>query len=1164
MPSGAIRLVLQACKDVHGVSDGFILDAEIARQTGLHVAEVRDCIEALDGRGFVGLARLNDSLKAQITPEGRLFLSQRRRFPEETKGEEAEPTRIKVVPKGLRSFDEHDADFFLDLLPGPRRSDGLTESVHFWKVRIEQVETTFRLGVIYGPSGCGKSSFVKAGVLPKLSDLIRHIYVEATGDRTESECLTGIHRRCPALAPTVGLVDSLAALGTKTTSHSGEKMLLVLDQFEQWLLEHRGEADTELVRALRHCDGKCLVAILMVREDFLAATIQFMKEIGVEFRPDHNACEVELFSPRHAEKVLRAFGRAEGIFRDEPTTEHERFIKQSVKALARNGGFVIPVRLAIFFQTVKNQEWNSKTLRKFGDAEGVGVAFLEKTFNDEYADRRHRDHQEAAQLVLAALLPESDREIKRPSRTRRELLDLSGYSSRPDRFDDLIRILDEELRLITAIDQDEVLASGSPRPTSGERFFQLTHDFLVPSLREWRSHKDREASQLVETIWMAETRDVPRLINRLATLRFWANPLLHRILETSGVDSKERLHASLALLPVDDGQVEYLYQRLLKTDPPELSVLREALSPYREVLVERLWGVLEQSGTVEERQQLRAASALALYDPSNPRWQTVGDKLAQAIVTVNAIHLGFWLDALRSAREKLTAPLAAIFRDRGRPAPERNLASNLLEDYATDQPHILLNLLIESNEDHFNLWFKKLANHPKVAISLLNKELSIPLPEAVEVENDVWTQRKARAAVALVRLGRMESVWPLLRHSPDPSLRSYLVNWLKPLGADPQALLSGLECLKSSAGTKSMMGRQAMEDILFDPETSERIALILALGVYDPEEFSHNYCVVIDDLIELYRNDPNAGIHGAAEWTLRRWRLEDKLAAIDEELKKLKDQGDRRWYVNGEGQTFVVIDGPVEFMMGSPVIDPDRDLDETWHRLRINRRYAIATKEVTVEQYQRFLEDSPKIARLDIDRHSPEPTGPMNGMTWFEAAAYCNWLSQQEGLEACYKSNRNGEYAAGMRIIPTALTRHGYRLPTEAEWEYACRAGAITRRYYGQSAELLGKYAWYSQNSQDRAWPCGQLLPNELGMFDMLGNVYEWCQDQYSNYTESVNNTRSDKHNTVLTLREKDARLLRGGSFKDPPAIVRSAYRDRLQPSYRYSIYGFRPSRTYP
>ena len=187
----------------------------------------------------------------------------------------------------------------------------------------------------------------------------------------------------------------------------------------------------------------------------------------------------------------------------------------------------------------------------------------------------------------------------------------------------------------------------------------------------------------------------------------------------------------------------------------------------------------------------------------------------------------------------------------------------------------------------------------------------------------------------------------------------------------------------------------------------------------------------------------------------------------------------------------------------------------------------------------------------------------MNGMTWYEAAAYCNWLSQQEGLATCYEPNDEGEYAEGMKIVPDALEQPGYRLPTEAEWEYACRAGAVTSRYYGRSVELLGKYAWYSQNSQDRAWPCGQLLPNELGLFDMLGNVYEWCQEQYYRYPEGEGNTTTDDMNILLSIKEQNPRLLRGGSFGNRPADVRSANRSRDAPSDRSTDYGFRPSRTY-
>ncbi len=108
---------------------------------------------------------------------------------------------LKIVPKGLRSFDARDADFFLDLLPGPRDREGLPESICFWKDRIEETDPdeTFVVGLIYGPSGCGKSSLVRAGLLPRLADHVTVIYVEATADETETRLLKGLRKRCPEL-----------------------------------------------------------------------------------------------------------------------------------------------------------------------------------------------------------------------------------------------------------------------------------------------------------------------------------------------------------------------------------------------------------------------------------------------------------------------------------------------------------------------------------------------------------------------------------------------------------------------------------------------------------------------------------------------------------------------------------------------------------------------------------------------------------------------------------------------------------------------------------------------------------------------------------------------------------------------------------------------------
>src|SRR5205814_2070150 len=130
-----------------------------------------------------------------------------------TPASDSEP--LKIVPKGLRSFDAHDADFFLELLPGPRDRGGLPDSIRFWKSRIEETDAdnTFSVGLIYGPSGCGKSSLVKAGLLPLLSDDIIPIYIEATAEDTESRLLGGLRKHVPTLDPNLSLKEPLAACG---------------------------------------------------------------------------------------------------------------------------------------------------------------------------------------------------------------------------------------------------------------------------------------------------------------------------------------------------------------------------------------------------------------------------------------------------------------------------------------------------------------------------------------------------------------------------------------------------------------------------------------------------------------------------------------------------------------------------------------------------------------------------------------------------------------------------------------------------------------------------------------------------------------------------------------------------------------------------------------
>jgi len=129
-------------------------------------------------------------------------------------------------------------------------------------------------------------------------------------------------------------------------------------------------------------------------------------------------------------------------------------------------------------------------------------------------------------------------------------------------------------------------------------------------------------------------------------------------------------------------------------------------------------------------------------------------------------------------------------------------------------------------------------------------------------------------------------------------------------------------------------------------------------------------------------------------------------------------------------------------------------------------------------------------------------------------------------------------------------------------WEYACRAGAVTSRCYGESEELLDHYGWSVRNADGRSWPVGSLKPNDLGLFDLHGNLWGWCQDRYNLYETATGGEAIEAHEDRTPLINTEFRVMRGGSFSHPGS-VRSAYRGALMPTYRGYDIGFRPARTF-
>jgi serine/threonine protein kinase len=422
-------------------------------------------------------------------------------------GPDSQPSRI--VPKGLRAFDDRDADFFLELLPGPRDRDGLPDVLRFWKTRIEEQDSdlTFSVGLLYGPSGCGKSSLVKAGLLPRLTSDVVSVYVEATPGETTTRLLSGLRKRCPSLQNAATLKDVLAEIRRGRGLPHGRKMLIILDQFEQWLHSAAEHPDDDLVQALRQCDGGRVQCLLLVRDDFWLAVSRFLRELEVRLLEGQNSALVDLFDADHATRVLTAFGRAFGRLPDqlqEMSREQKDFVQQSVRGLSQ-GGKIICVRLALFAEMMKSRPWTTTTLREVGGTQGVGFTFLEETFSASTGSAEHRFHQVAARAVLKALLPDSGSDIKGVMKSFDELLKASGYGDRREDFEDLIHILDSELRLITPT---EPLGTEAEDPSSRGRtvgkYYQLSHDYLVHSIRDWLTRKQKETRRGRAELLLAE------------------------------------------------------------------------------------------------------------------------------------------------------------------------------------------------------------------------------------------------------------------------------------------------------------------------------------------------------------------------------------------------------------------------------------------------------------------------------------------------------------------------------------------------------------------------------------------------------------------------------------------------------------------------------------
>jgi formylglycine-generating enzyme required for sulfatase activity len=403
------------------------------------------------------------------------------------------------------------------------------------------------------------------------------------------------------------------------------------------------------------------------------------------------------------------------------------------------------------------------------------------------------------------------------------------------------------------------------------------------------------------------------------------------------------------------------------------------------------------------------------------------------------------------------------------------------------------------------------------AISLPGISPNSELLRRLHEEGD--PRQKSRYAITLLHLGDSRGVKELLAPSPDPTGRT--------------ALILGFKDWHANLFFLSRMLRS-------DVDPGIRSTLCTAIGLIDPGSLSvEERDELVTALTHLYRAASDGGTHSAAGWVLRRWGLAPaSLKGSDRPAEG------REWFVNRLEMTMLKMH-PGRFVMGAKAVAKGQP-----HEVRLARPFYLSNYEVTVAQFQKFVEDS-QSNNENLHWPGPEktvsrsPSCPVQRVSWNDAVLFCNWLSRLERRQECYR--KHGERWEWV------YSADGYRLPTEAEWEYACRAGSSTAFSFGEDdLENPTDFVVYRGNSRSQALPVGTKMPNAWGLFDMHGNVSEWCWDWYGDYPRG--DIVSPSGPSAGTLR-----VYRGGSWSSLSlSECESARRYSRMPSSPNISIGFR------
>ncbi|MFN0126405.1 MAG: protein kinase domain-containing protein [Verrucomicrobiales bacterium] len=1060
-----------------------------------------------------------------------------------------------ILVRGLRCYDESDADFFLDLLPGPRDRGGLPDSVRTWKERLESTnEDTPRVCVLYGPSGSGKSSFLRAALIPRLARHVQIIRTDASDPNLSERLVQALRNRFPMDGEPDEPKALLQSLRQRARLAPGQKLVIVIDQIEQWL-QASADRRPDLPAILRQCDGARIQALLVVRDDFWRGLTVLLDDAGTAITPDNSAM-LDLFDVRHAAHVLELSGRAMGTLPSDsavalPAAAAE-FVRYAVAGLADHGQ-VSPARLALFTQMFRSRPWSLAALKDIGGVRRLGAAFLEDSFAGPRAPAPRRLHERAARNVLSVMLPETG-EVRGPATPESVLREHSGYQDRPRLFSELLQMLDKDLRLLMPVETDE---------GSGEaRAWQLTHDQLVPALRDWLWTRERASlrgrariqlrERAAEYRLHANSRTAPGL-SEWVRLRFltsagrWTQVEAmfmqkgrRRVLISLGVAAAVAAFGWAGVAEVRRIERAQSAAAAIKSAPSAdvVRIARQSLA-----LKDRLVPILEDHSDRVGGDSRSAGIALLALGSGDP------SRIGQQMLEVSPPEFAAARDAFRlSGAQPPVARWTDALADRAASPEVRIRAMAALAALAPEA-------LPASFESDVAAWLMLTGSEAPVWASYMRPVAHAFDPGLKALINGTTQKARVREACAALAalhsddpsaLGALVSVFPpehlgMLRESLAAmgstgvaALRERLETTppvtptALPATAEEESiylsrahaatLLAALGAPFEVGGFTLQRSRDQTERTLFtlaavhagvaasglvtrlrqEPSAGVRFALLLALASYSPGDLpEHELDRFRDWLRSAWLTDSDGGCHSAIMWLARQWLLTDLVRSLGESTPRLESpQPGFSWWLTPSGVDMRIV------------------------TLASGERTALAATEFG-------------------DEAGARDGGHHKNNTWYTAATHCSKQSLQEDIP-----QSDWVYTPmdqGIEVSPPALSLRSYRLPTEAEWRAARGEGGATILAAGAFPEFLHHESWLYTNSDDRPHPPAELRPNDGGFFDIVGNAEEWLHEiSDGQLGRLAGRDYTDKLDTVLS------EAIRDYATSAPPKLIPGVIRFRL------------------